>query len=163
VILLAGYYLDGKKFRYLCYALIASSFICSINLTDKLRGAEYSESALTFHVSGQELFFDPFSGPLLSDYSKRKQKMKYTEEVLKKSYATNSKTVVISGWWYNEIMVTMIGNSVNDSVIFEPYIDAAKMNSYISQGYKIAYLPEQNIYNDLMYKMEETDRLSAPF
>lgn len=163
VILLAGYYLNAGNFKILCVALILSSFFCSINLTDKLRGAAYSNLAFTCTVSGQELFFDPVSGPLFSDYSKRKQKIKYTEKVIERSSSITSKTVVIAGWWYNEIMVTMIGQTANNAVIYESYIDARKMNDYISKGYAITYLPEQNLYNDLMFKMKATDELSSPF
>ena|SRR6218665_2396141 len=163
VILLAGYYLNAKNFKILSVALILSSFFCSINLTDKLRGAEYSALSFTWTVSGQELFFDPVSGPLFSDYSKRKQKINYTQEVIERSSAVASKTVVIAGWWYNEIMVTIIGQTANSLVIYEPYIDDQKMNDYISKGYAVTYLPEQNLYNDLMFKMDLTDQLSVPF
>ena len=87
--------------------------------------------AYIFKISGQELFFDIFSGPIMSDYSKRKQKIKYTNEVIEKAKTTIPKTVVIAGWWYNEIMITMIDKSVNKRIIYEAYIDEAKMNKYI--------------------------------
>lgn len=163
VILLAAYYLSSAQFRFLCYSLVLSSFICSINLTDKLRGAEHSGSALMFTVSGQEIFFDALSGPVLSDYSKRKQKMNYTHEVIVKSMLLDKKTVIISGWWYNEIMVTSIGAPLNPAVVFEPYIPGNKMKEYAAQGYSITYLPEQNTYNDLMYKMKYTDEHAVAF
>lgn len=162
VILLFGYYLNSKLFNFLCSALILSSFFCSINLTDRLRGAEHSRLAVTFTVSGQELFFDPFSGPIFSDYSKRLQKMKYTDEVLELSNTTSPKTVVIAGWWYNEIMVSILPDNAAN-VIFEAYINEEKMKEYISKGYSIKYLPEQNIYNDQMFKMESTDKLATEF
>jgi len=152
VILLFGYYLKGKNFKLLCMALILSSFMCSINLTDKLRGATYSKYAVIFKVSGQELFFDPFTGPIFSDYSKRKQKMKYTEELIEKTNTITSKTVIIAGWWYNELVVEMIAKDKNNFVTFESYINPNKINKYISEGYEIVYLPEQKIYNELMFK-----------
>ncbi|MGZ6539719.1 MAG: hypothetical protein ACXVEB_15195, partial [Bacteroidia bacterium] len=52
VILLFGYFLNSRMFKFLCISLIVSSFICSINLTDKLRGAAHSKYAITFTVSG---------------------------------------------------------------------------------------------------------------
>ncbi len=162
VILLFGYYLNSKIFKLVCLAFILSSFVCSINLTDKLRGAAYSKYAITFTVSGQELFFDPFSGPLFSDYSKRKQKMKYVAEIIEKSKNINSKTVIIAGWWYNEIMVEMINRQTNENVIYEGYIDKNKINKYLAEDYKIYYLPEQNIYNDQMYKMKYTNETTSP-
>jgi len=163
VILLFGYYLNAKNFKFLCIALIVSPFLCSINLTDKLRGAEYSEYAITYNVSGQELFFDVFSGPVFSDYSKRKQKLKYTSEVITYADKIKVKTVIIAGWWYNEIMVEHIGISKNALVVFESYINQDKMNEYIQKKCSIYYLPEQNLYNDLMFKMDVTDLLAKPF
>lgn len=163
VIILFEYYLNLRQFRYLCYAFIISSFILSINLTDKLRGASYSEYALKYKISGQEIFLDFFPGPVFSDLSKRLQKMNYTDEVIKRVDNTHSKTVIISGWWYNEIMVTLIDKRQNSDVIFEPYIQEQKMENYISENYSIVYLPEQNVFNDQMYKITSTDSLSKPF
>lgn len=163
IILLFGYYLNGRSFKLLCCAFVLSSFICSFNLTDKLRGASYSKFAVIFSAAGQEIFFDPLSGPVFSDYSKRRQKMTYTDEVIKKAAALNSKTVIIAGWWYNEIMVTMIGRPVNGNVIYVPYIDESQIKKYAHSGYQITYLPEQNIYNDQMFKMKVTDKEASPF
>lgn len=163
VILLFGYYLNSRNFKFICIAFLLSPFIFSINLTDKLRGAEHSAYAAKYTISGQELFLDPFSGPVFSDYSKRKQKMKYTQEVILKTDTIQSKTVIIAGWWYNEIMVEMIERNKNGWVIFEPYIDQNKIPKYLSEGYQLFYLPEQNIYNDLMFKMEITDKVAKPF
>jgi hypothetical protein len=163
LLILSGYYLNARSFKIFCSLLIASSFFCSINLTDKLRGAVFSDLAYTFKISGQEIFFDPVSGPVFSDLSKRLQKMKYTDEVIEKARRLDPRTVIIAGWWYNEIMVTMIDQEQKPVVIFESYIPEQKMKEYILSGYKIAYLPEQNIYNDLMYKIKSTDLLTVPF
>lgn len=163
VIILFGYYLNSKLFNFLCCSLILSSFFCSINLTDTHRGATYSRLAVVFNVSGQELFFDPVSGPIFSDYSKRKIKIKYTDEVIEMAASISSKTVVIAGWWYNQIMVGLFPDNNTRNVIFESYIDEQKMKDYISKGYAIKYLPEQNIYNDQMFKMKSTDKLAAEF
>ncbi len=163
VILLFGYYLSSRSFKMVCLAFILSPFICSINLTDKLRGAEHSRYVSTLTISGQELFFDPFSGSIFSDYSKRKQKIKYTGDVISKAATVKSKTVIIAGWWYNEIMVKMITHTKNDLVIYEPYINLDKINKYLENGYEIYYLSEQNIYNDQMFKMKITDSVSKLF
>lgn len=152
VILLFGYYLNSKNFKLVCIAFILSSFICSINLTDKLRGASYSKYAVLFNISGQELFFDPFSGPIFSDYSKRKQKMKFTEDLIEKTNTIKTKTVIIAGWWYNEVMVEMIAKNKNKFVTFESYIDDNKINKYVTEGFEIVYLPEQKLYNEQMFK-----------
>lgn len=161
LLLLFGYYLNSKNFRLLCVALIVSSFILSINLTDKIRGAEFSKHSFVFKLSGQEIFLDPFSGPIFSDLSKRKQKIKYTESVIEKTNTLQQKTVVIAGWWYNEVMVELIEKNKNNFVIFESYINELKINNYLKNGYQIVYLPEQNKYNDLMYKMDITNTIAT--
>ncbi|MCW3084405.1 MAG: hypothetical protein JWP12_1771 [Bacteroidetes bacterium] len=163
VILLFGYYANARNFQLLCYSLIISSFFCSINLTDKLRGATYSGMAKTFTISGQEVFFDVLTGPVISDYSKRIQKINYTTEVINAVSQITTKKVIIAGWWYNEIMVTMIPLKKNENVLYEAYIDEDKMKAYTASGYEILYLPEQDIYNDQMFKMKVTDPLAAPF
>ena len=83
--------------------------------------------------------------------------------MLNRASSLNAKTVIISGWWYNEIMVTSIGQTANPAVVFEPYIPESKMKEYAEKGYSITYLPEQNTYNDLMYNMDRTDLLASPF
>lgn len=163
VILLAGYWLNARNFKVLCAALILSSFTCSINLTDKLRGAEYSSFAATFSVSGQDVFFDVLSGPVFSDYSKRKQKMNYTAEVIRAADSLRSGSVIIAGWWYNEIMVTKIGRPQQEHVIYEAYIDKHTIEAYRAKGDAVFYLPEQEIYNDEMYRMHVTAEMAHPF
>jgi hypothetical protein len=163
VILLFGYYLNRKNFNWFCGSLIISSFLFGINLTDVYRGAEHSDYAKVFKMSGQEIYIDPFTGPVFSDYSKREQKMAFTNLIIEKADTVSSKTVIIAGWWYNEIMVTMIPRAPNKLVKFESYIDAEQMNAYYKDRYRMYYLPEQNLYNDLKYKMKMTDQLSQPF
>lgn len=163
IILIAYYANSSRQFKALCIALIASSFVCSINLTDKIRGATHSKYAVVFNASGQEIFFDPLSGPIFSDYSKRKLKMAYTQSVREKAHSINEKTVVIAGWWYNEIMVENIEKNQNNFVTFEFYIDSEKIKNYLADGYKITYLPEQDKYNDLMYKMQLTNTIATPY
>lgn len=163
IILLFGYYLNKRNFTLLCVSLVTSSFLFSINLTDTFRGSTHSKYALVFKISNQELFLDPFSGPVFSDYSKRKQKIKFTEQVIQKANAVSTKTVIIAGWWFNEILVTTIGETNNKMVIYEPYISEKKIKEYLEKKYEIYYLPEQNKYNDLMYKMNVTDEYARSF
>ncbi len=73
------------------------------------------------------------------------------------------KTIIISGWWYNQLMVEMISQPENPQVKFEFYIDEPVIKNYIKQGYQITYLPEQNIYNDQMYQMNITNEIAKPF
>jgi hypothetical protein len=163
VILLFGYYLNRKNFSWLCWSFVSSSFLFGINLTDAHRGAGYSKYAAVFKISDQEVYLDPLTGPVFSDYSKRQQKITFTDEIIRKSSGISSKTVIIAGWWYNEIMVTMIDRVPNPAVIYEPYINEEVMKAYLQKNYQIYYLPEQNKYNDLMYKKDVTDQFAKSF
>jgi hypothetical protein len=163
IILMMAHYLTKKEFYFLCCSLILSSFFCSINLTDKQRGATYSQLAIKTIISRQEIFFDPLSGPIFSDYAKRKLKIKYTDEVIEKAKNISKKTVIIAGWWYNEIMVELITRSENKYVHFVDYINKKQIDEYLGEGNLIYYLPEQNVYNDLMHTITVTDSVAKPF
>lgn len=156
-------FLSRKHFIVACAGLILSSFFFSINLTDKIRGAESTDAAIKFTVSGQEIFIDPFSGPVLSDLSKRKLKMNFTQKIIDTTTTLQNKTAIIAGWWYNEIMVELIDKNKNPNVSFEPYIDKSRIENYLYNGYSIYYLPEQNLYNDQMFGLNYTDSIAKPF
>jgi hypothetical protein len=162
VIWLAGYLLELRFFKLFCYLMVLSSFLFSINLTDSYRGAEYSSVAVKLNVAGQELFFDPLSGPVYSDLSKRRKKMLYAASVIERAQLMRQKTMIIAGWWYNQIMV-MTNENTGEYVVFRGYSDEAEMKSFNDQGYRIYYLPEQKTYNDLMFRINSTGNYASEF
>lgn len=163
LILLFGYYLSSLQFRILCVLLTLSSFLFSMNLTDPLRGSARSSLATTFTLAGQEVFIDPLSGPIFSDYTKRLNKIAYTEKVFDKIQNEQGKIVLISGWWYNELLVRSWGTLPKNNVIPVFYIDRPTMERYLAEGYSICYLPEQNLYNDQYSQMSFTDTVAKPY
>jgi len=163
MLLLFGWMLSTRGFRSLCFGLIVSSFVFSINLTDKNRGADHSSIAFSKNISGQDVFFDPLSGPIFSEHSKRKNKMAFTDKVLSAAAAVSEKTVVIAGWWYNELMVKQLKGRANPQVEFVFYIDEKAMNDSLARGYTVGYLPEQDIFNDEMFDIHSTALLAKPF
>ena len=140
-----------------------SSFLFSINLTDPLRGSAHSPLSVKFRIEGQEIFIDPLTGPVFSDYTKRLNKIAFTEDVFQKTQAEKRKIVLICGWWYNEWVVRNWDHEQNHNVVPVFYIDQKAMEKYISDGYEIFYLPEQNLYNDQYSRMLFTDSLSKPY
>ena len=163
LILMYGLLLKSKEFKIFCSCLILSSFMFSVNLTDKYRGSASSKYSLKHTVSGQEIFLDPFTGPVYSDYSKRMQKMKFTDYIIDTCARLQNKTVLICNWWANELVVKMIGKKQNPNVIFEANLDETMMKSYLGKGCHIYYLPEQNIFNDLLFNIHTTNSFAAPF
>lgn len=163
IILMFGYYLSGRAFKIFCVLLTMSSFFFSVNLTDPLRGSEHSSLAMQFKAAGQKIFIDPLTGPVFSDYTKRLNKIAFTEQVYQRTIHENRKTILICGWWYNELLVRNWNNTQNMKVLLVFYINKSAMEKYISEGYTIYYLPEQNLYNDQFSQMSCTDSFSKPY
>ena len=162
-ILWFAYFLSPRHFVILCATLVFSSFFMSVNLTDSFRGAKHSKLALKMKISGQEIFFDPISGPVFNDYTKRLNKLDYTTQVLKKANEINYPTIVICGWWFNQILIEQMKKPQQGMVKFAFYLSPLMMENYILKGYQIYYLSEQEIYNDLFYRFNRTKNIASPF
>jgi hypothetical protein len=156
-------FFSETAFKVFCLSLIFSSFFMSVNLTDNYRGAHYSNLAVKKTIAGQEVFFDVLTGPIQSDYSKRVNKLNYTREVLLKAEKINYPTVVICGWWFNQLLIQQMELGYQGSVKFAFYLNPTIMENYVLKGYQIYYLKEQDIYNDLFYSFNRTNSLSYPF
>lgn len=164
VILFMAMTLKQRMFNVLAALLVLSPFVCSINLTDPLRGSESSAASIKFHIAGQEVFFDPFSGPIFSERSKRLNKLAYCENILQRTDTLSQKTIIISGWWYNELLTEHLhGRKQNPNVGYRFYCTEQEMRDSISQGWRITYLPEQDVYNDQMFGQSCTNKLATPF
>jgi hypothetical protein len=163
IILLFGYSLSSRAFKIFCVSIILSSFVFSINLTDPFRGSSHSALSFTFTLAGQEIFIDPLTGPVFADYTKRLNKIAFTEQVYQRTMRENRKIVLICGWWYNELLVRNWNSQQNRNVLPVFYIDKPTMEKYNSEGYEIYYLPEQNLYNDQFSQMDCTDSFSKRY
>jgi len=159
-IMIYGLFLSSRAFKIYCVFITASSFFFSVNLTDALRGSKYSSLAFKFTTARHEIFIDPFTGPVFSDYTKRLNKIVYTDEVYHKTNGEQKKIILICGWWYNELQVRMWNCEKNNNIKFVFYINRQEIEKYISDGYEIYYLPEQNIYNDQYSHMTYTDSVA---
>jgi hypothetical protein len=142
---------------------VIAPFLFSINLTDNLRGSESTPLAMTFKVSGQEIFLDPLSGPIFSERSKRINKMKYCEEVISIAEKMDYRFAAISGWWYNEIQTHYLQTRNHLNSRFRFYEECHFLDSARKNNSEIFYLPEQNLYNDQMFNQHCTDSLAKPF
>ncbi|MEO5645024.1 MAG: hypothetical protein ABIQ40_11055 [Bacteroidia bacterium] len=155
--------LKEKQIRMAALLFIIAPFLFSINLTDNLRGAAATPFAMTFKVSGQEIFLDPLSGSVFSERSKRINKMKYCDSVISTLEKMDTHYVIISGWWFNEIQTYyyQAGNQPNHYLRFYEACDF--LYSLKKANMEVYYLPEQNLYNDQMFNQHCTDSLAKPF
>jgi hypothetical protein len=158
-----AYFLPPKNFLIMCMAIIFSSFFLSVNITDSYRGAQYSSLAIKKTIAGQEIFLDPLTGPVANDYSKRINKLNYTKQVLAKANTVNHPSVVICGWWFNQILIQQMKLPKQGMVKFAFYLNPILIENYQLKGYTIYYLSEQEIYNDLFYGFNRTKEVASPF
>jgi hypothetical protein len=163
VIILIVLGLKERQLRIATLLFLIAPFLFSINLTDNLRGAESTPLAITFKVSGQEIFLDPLSGPIQSERSKRINKMKYCDEVISIAENLDSRYAVISGWWYNEIQTHYWQTKNHPNAHFIFYEDCELSEYQRKNGTTYYYLPEQNLYNDQMFNQQCTDSIAEPF
>jgi hypothetical protein len=123
----------------------------SVNITDSFRGAKYSNLAIKKTIAGQEIFLDPLTGPVLNDYTKRINKLNYTQAILSEANDLNYPTIIICGWWFNQILIQQMDKPKKNMVKYAFYLHPKIMENYMLKGYTIYYLREQEIYNDLFY------------
>ncbi|MEI6522977.1 MAG: hypothetical protein WCO37_05720 [Bacteroidota bacterium] len=155
--------LEAKKFTKLSLILILSAFFCGVNLADTKRGSSSLFKTLELEIKGQTIFFDLFSGPVYADYSKRVNKQVYVNQVLAKTNNLNSPTAIISGWWYNQLLVDTYHKAINPNVHFVFYCNQDSLRRMQQNGSQIFYLAEQEIYNNQMFNMQNTPLMAKSF
>ncbi|GAB4145720.1 MAG: hypothetical protein Fur0041_20280 [Bacteroidia bacterium] len=155
--------LNEKQLRNLAFVFIVSPFIFSINLTDTMRGAAHSALAVKFQVSGQEIFIDPLTGPVFSEKSKRLNKMDYCSKVIAATDTITQPSLIIGGWWYNEIITEHYTRRQNPLVTHRFYVTCSTLDSAAKAGMKSYYLSEQDLYNDQMFGQECTHQYTSEF
>lgn len=159
VFFLAIHLKSAHQWLIMCL-FILSPFVLGINLTDPFRGADASSWSTRFSVSGQEIFLDPLGGLVQGDYSKRKRKLNYGKKILNYLSTIEGKSVVICGWWYNQLLITKFDEPIPDNVELKFYCDEASMKNWRASGVRIYYLEEQDLYNDLYSKISSTNRFA---
>jgi hypothetical protein len=162
-LIIVGLMLKEKQLRLAAILYITAPFIFSINLTDPLRGSSSSSLAMTFKISGQEIFLDPMSGPIFSEKSKRINKMKYCDEVINVANKMDYRYMIISGWWFNELQTHFYQQRNYPDHHIQFYNECRFLDSAKANDSEIYYLPEQNLYNDEMFNQHCTDSLAIPF
>jgi hypothetical protein len=158
-----AHFLDQKSFLWLCVSVIFSSFFMSINLTDSYRGAQYSKLAIKSTIASQEIFLDPLTGPVINDYTKRINKLNYTLQVIEAANKIKYPTIIICGWWFNQILIQQMDLTKQGMVKYAFYLNPSVMENYRLKGYTIYYLSEQEAYNDLFYHFNSTKEMANPF
>ena len=154
--------LPQRPMRWLTVTMLFSSFFAGINLNEPLRGSTPSSASVQTQIGNTPVSIDLLMGPAHADLSKRRNKIAYAEYVASHIQTITSKTVVIAGWWQNEINYFLM-NKINPLVKVVYYSDEKEIISLREKGYTIVYLPEQDYYNDLRFSGSFTAQYAVPF
>ena len=162
VMMLFSEMLSETKYMLFCVMMMLSGWCLGIALVDSERGSLHA-SEHSMEVQGQHIALSTFRGNILLDKDKRITKEKYLVDVLSSCDTLQQKTAIISGWWYNMLLVKAYEKPVNTNAHFVFYCDEDSLQKLSYKHYKNYYLEEQEVYNDLMFQQEFTKKYAAPF
>lgn len=159
IILLFALFLNKKEQIYLAAAMVLSCFFIGVNLDNPLRGSTPTKFAYRTIIGDTPVALDLFSGPVIANHTKRIQKMDYAKFISDELSTVNEKTVIISGFWQNELKYFSLKKK-NPAVSYLYYADEKELKDSIAVGNKIFFLPEQDYYNDLRFSKTFTNTLA---
>ncbi|HMT30601.1 MAG TPA: hypothetical protein PKD91_15095, partial [Bacteroidia bacterium] len=162
IIIIFSILLSRKMMWAFASAMVFSCFFLGINLDDPLRGSKATPLAFRTQIGNTPVTVDMLSGMVVADDTKRKQKIGYAQSVVKTLQTVNTKTLIIAGWWQNELNYFSLENK-NPLVTYTYYSDEKELSEFKNKGYQIFFLPEQDFYNDLRFKGAFTNVLAKPF
>ncbi|MCT4623953.1 MAG: hypothetical protein N4A46_10050 [Schleiferiaceae bacterium] len=127
-----------------------SLIFLGINISDPLRGSSAKAHDLKKTISGQEIFLSFERGLYFLELSKRENKIKATDRFQNALRKIEKPTVVICGWWYAMIDITVKDNNLDwpENVKIHYFLSDEEILEYQENGYELLYLPEQEIVNN---------------
>lgn len=137
------------RWSLMCFLL--SPWLLGVDISDPLRGAR--PSPLAFHTSnsGQDLFLDPFSGPIINDATKRFNKAEATDNIVEWMSQTQDSTLLIAGWWYPMIQMDQIEKPFSTRVKVVYYATKEEIEGALEAQMNIYFAPEQDRFNQQKY------------
>lgn len=161
VIIFLKYYLKRFEFSFFAVIVFLSSFITGVSLNNPSRGTIPSSYSLNFKTGSTKLSIDLLKGPVLADRERRINKIQFSQQAVNDILKIKKKTVIIAGFWYNDILIKL--PILPEAVKIIYYADEPQLKKFLRGDYEIRYLPEQDVYNDLCYKKNFTNRLARAF
>jgi len=142
--------LSRRQLKFIAGSLVVSCFFLGINLDDSIRGSGSSPLAIKSTIGNTPVSIDPLAGMVIADHQKRKRKMYYAKSIASKLENIQEKTVIIAGWWQNEINYFLLEKKPAQLELVY-YENEDTLKEFTDRGYEIFYLPEQDYYNDLRF------------
>ncbi len=139
---------------------LISPITFGLNISDPERGASFSKLALHANVSGQDVFFDPLSGPLQIENTRRINRQEYIDQAYNSYLKVSEKSVLLCGWWMNQFSEKVFQNGENSNIQLIEFATSFELDSLESLNYKFLHLDEIDEVNDERYSMEKTKLVS---
>lgn len=79
--------------------------------------------------------------------------MNFTREILNSVDSISRPAVLVSGRWYNQLVVQE-GDTTSGNLVFTSYLDEPMLLYYIGKNYSVYYLPKQDYYNQIMRNVD---------
>lgn len=160
ITLFAGLKLSRGELLLVGFLFIVSPMTFGINLSDPERGSDYSSSAILMNVSGQQVFFDPFTGPIQIERSRRINRQKYVNKSYINYAKTKTKSALLCGWWMNQFSEKVFQAGANNNVVIIEYANENQLDSLLKLDYKLLHLDEIDVANDNRFDIRMTQKLS---
>jgi hypothetical protein len=133
----------------LAAVMVVSAFFFGINKTDPHTGAQYSSAAFTFGSTDGQLFLDPLNGPVLNDFTKRKNKAHAVESVQNQLDTIEEPTLLVAGYWQAMLEVNRRDGLWRNPKVKTVYLEKPEvLEFWMEAGYQLRYLPQQAEIND---------------
>ncbi|MBP7773396.1 MAG: hypothetical protein KA193_12820, partial [Bacteroidia bacterium] len=112
-----------------------------------------SSVSFRFRAGGETLVLDALRGPVVAYKSRRQEGMNFTREILNSVDSISRPAVLVSGRWYNQLVVQE-GDTTSGNLVFASYLDEPMLLYYIGKNYSVYYLPKQDYYNQIMRNVD---------
>jgi hypothetical protein len=164
VIILLGRFLNIKKFRVVCIALILSPFMFGMNRTGLEISPDVSAQAISFDVAGGKIYIDPLNGPIFNDHSKRKKMLDQIDKVFTEAGKLTTKSVIVTGEVYPLLINTFptvvkdgkLWDHFSENVLCEYSLNKEQLKFYLHNGYAVYYLPGEDVVSKQLYDVDLT-------
>lgn len=132
---------------------LLGAFTFGLNFSDPERGARPGAYALQFKVGAEDLFIDPFKGPLRMEAERRRNRLIYCRRALLKCQSLPPGSVVLCGWWTNHMRELALQLQTQPLVRLEEFLSPAQLQLYRAENRKVYFLDEIDHVNDQRYGM----------
>jgi hypothetical protein len=155
IVLLLACFLGRTWFILFCVLLIFSPFFLSVssrNVTEITGVPALSNHAIHIDIPGNQVVIDPLYGPLIFDHRQRVYGMLYTGKVLEAAKQLNAKSIIVAGAWLTKI--EPIAGDLEQVEFVYLIENEGVLENYLSDGFRIYYLPGQLEYNRTLYGID---------